>query len=72
MKRFEIVVEGGREEETGREILEGVYGAIRAHGYTEVSVRVESVPAKPGGELWMPDFLKRKSCPGCCRAAGRR
>lgn len=72
MKRFEIVVEGGREEEIGREILAGVYGAIRTHGYTEVSVRAESVQAKPGGELWMPDFLKRKGCPGCRGAAEGR
>lgn len=58
MKKFEVVIRGQHEEEIGHEILQGIYAAIQAHGYTDVSVQADTIDEKNQKELLIPDFLK--------------
>lgn len=56
MKKLEVVIKGEHEEEMGREMLSGIYGVIQNHGYTDVSVRADTIADK--GCIQIPDFLK--------------
>ena len=57
MKKFEVVIKGAHEEEIGHEILQGIYAAIQAHGYTDVSVHADTIDEKKFRELQIPEFL---------------
>ena len=57
MKKFEVVIKGAHEEEIGHEILQGIYAAIQAHGYTDVSVHADTIDEKKCKELQIPEFL---------------
>lgn len=57
MKKFEIVINGAYEEEIGLEIMQGIYAAIQNHGYTDVSVKADTVTEQVR-DLQIPDFLK--------------
>lgn len=56
MKKFEIIINGAHEEEIGLEIMQGIYAAIQNHGYTDVSVKADTV-AEEKKELQVPAFL---------------
>lgn len=57
MKKFEVVISGPYEEEIGHMILSSIYGAVQNYGYTDVSVKADTVGDI--GELQMPEFLKK-------------
>lgn len=61
MKKFEVVIRGQHEEEIGHEILQGIYAAIQAHGYTDVSVQADTIDEKRGKEIQIPEFLTKYS-----------
>lgn len=56
MKKLEVVIKGEHEEEMGREMLSGIYGVIQRHGYTDVSVRADTIADR--GCIQIPEFLK--------------
>lgn len=58
MKKFEIVICGEHEEAIGHKILKGIYEAVQENGYTDVSVKADTVKDLNRGELQMPEFLK--------------
>lgn len=57
MKKFEIAVSGEHEEEIGLEILRGIYEAVQNHGYTDVSVKADTIEEMKKGSIQMPEFL---------------
>lgn len=61
MKKFEVVIRGQHEEEIGHEILQGIYAAIQAHGYTDVSVQADTIDEKMDKEIQIPGFLTKYS-----------
>ena len=56
MKKLEVVIKGEHEEEMGREMLSGIYGVIQNYGYTDVSVRADTIADR--GCIQIPEFLK--------------
>lgn len=46
MKKLEVVIKDEHEEEMGREMLSGIYGVIQNYGYTDVSVRADTIADK--------------------------
>ncbi len=56
MKRIEVTVKGGNEEEMGREMLSGIYGVLQSYGCTDVSVRADTIAEKGG--IQVPGSLK--------------
>jgi len=74
MKRIEIKVSGVHEEDIGHEILQGVYEAVKNHGYTDVSVSAESVVESMPHDIQVPEFLKqyaKRKADGTCLLQGR-
>lgn len=72
MKRFEILVSGEHEAEAGQEILAGIYAAVLKHGYTDISVRADTIRELGQGEVQVPSFLQaREKAPGRAVAARR-
>ena len=63
MKKFEVVIRGQHEEEIGHEILQGIYAAIQAHGYTDVSVQADTIDEgeSRGVQIQIPEFLTKYS-----------
>lgn len=57
MKKIEVVVSGEHEEEIGHEILTGIYGAVQKYGYTDVSVKADTINLQKG-KLYIPEFLQ--------------
>lgn len=57
MKKFEVVISGTYEEEIGHMILSSIYGAVQNYGYTDVSVKADTVGST--GDLQMSEFLKK-------------
>ena len=57
MKRFEVVIKGTHEEEIGLAILQGIYAAVQANGYTDISVQADTIEERAHGELQIPSFL---------------
>ena len=58
MKKFEVVISGPFEEEIGHIILSSIYGAVQSNGYTDVSVKADTI-ADAAGDIRMPEFLKQ-------------
>lgn len=74
MKKIEIVINGEHEEAIGHEILSSVYGAVQGHGYTDVSVKADTIRDVTKGELKLPAFLQnyqRGDLEAALIAAGR-
>lgn len=57
MKKIEIIISGPHEEEIGHMILTDIYGAVQSFGYTDVSVKADTIGDT--GELQVPEFLKK-------------
>jgi len=57
MKRLEVAIKGEHEEEMVREMLSGIYEVIQSHGYTDVSVRADTIADR--GCIQVPEFLKQ-------------
>ncbi len=57
MKKIEIAVSGPHEEEIGHMILSSIYGAVQNFGYTDVSVKADTIVDT--GEVQVPEFLKK-------------
>lgn len=72
MKRFEILVSGEHEAEAAQEILAGIYAAILRHGYTDISVRADTVRELGQGEVQVPSFLQAREKARDRAAAARR
>lgn len=58
MKKFEVVINGEHEAEIGHEILVGIYAAVQNHGYTDVSVRADTIVERSREQIQVPDFMK--------------
>lgn len=74
MKKIEVLINGAHEEEIGHEILAGIYGAVQNHGYTDVSVKADTLIDRKKDGLEIPEFLqngRRGSLGQELKAAGR-